>query len=359
MCFKSRRRILETLKPLITSFLVFLICAFVSACDFLSPDARVLNEFKEATPFAKEIGQCVGATGNVEWRVFQPPGNKNPKLKVIEAALTKGEDRFNIQWFYNLETKISEMAYAGKPGEETNRLFMVMNIGLFCVQSIITGPKSGLKSEGDHNSSGVGASIIAPPQGIVASPPIENIKSDSRSISGAVLGEKIKNHLYGEPLAIDGGPYYFSKNHLHLSYDGRGNNFNGLEEPIANIEFACREGAFGKSKGAVAIDGISCDSDVKEVMNNRDWKKFCYLHSFDPLDKPLPLMLRRNNAYISIQFDESANPYIRAIGITLRKVVLGEIYQDCEEAEKMKIIARQKGFKSLGNMMNPNPVEGG
>ncbi|MEI6300414.1 MAG: hypothetical protein WCR74_03155 [Betaproteobacteria bacterium] len=214
-------------------------------------------------------------------------------------------------------------------------------------------------SDADHNRSGVGESIIAPPQGIVASPPIENIKSDSRSISGAVLGEKIKNHLYGEPLAIDGGPYYFSKNHLHLSYDGRGNNFNGLEEPIANIEFACREGAFGKSKGAVAIDGISCDSDVKEVMNNRDWKKFCYLHSFDPLDKPLPLMLRRNNAYFSIQFDDSSKPYIREMGITLRKVVLGEIYQDCEEAEKMKIIARQKGFKSLGNMMNPNPVEGG
>ena len=140
---------MESLKPLVTSFLVFLICAFVSACDYLSSDAQVLNEFRESTPFAKEVGQCVGATGNVEWRVVQPPGNKNPKLKVIEATLTKGEDRLNIQWFYNLETKISEMAYAGKPGEATNRLFMVMNIGLFCVQSIITGPKAGLKSEGE------------------------------------------------------------------------------------------------------------------------------------------------------------------------------------------------------------------
>ena|GEM_PF-1794677 len=140
---------MESLKPLVTSFLVFLICAFVSACDYLSSDAQVLNEFRESTPFAKEVGQCVGATGNVEWRVFQPPGNKNPKLKVIEATLTKGEDRLNIQWFYNLETKVSEMAYAVKPGEATNRLFMVMNIGLFCVQSIITGPKAGLKSEGE------------------------------------------------------------------------------------------------------------------------------------------------------------------------------------------------------------------
>ncbi len=188
---------------------------------------------------------------------------------------------------------------------------------------------------------------------------VENVKSDSMSFSGAVLGEKVKVHSYGEALEIDGGPYYFSKNHLHLAYDGRGNNFSGLEEPIANIGFACRDGAFGKSKGAVAIDGISCDSNVNEVIKKDGWQKFCYLHSFDPLDKPLPLMLRRNNAYIRIQFDESSNPYIDEIGITLRKVVLRKIYQNCEAAEKMKIIARQKGFKSLGDMMNPNPDEGG
>ena len=196
------------------------------------------------------------------------------------------------------------------------------------------------------------AASAASSQAPTTPPKIVNISSGSKSFSGAVLGESIKLHRYGEALEIDGGPYFFTKNHSRLSYAG--GRSDSLESPIVNIAFMCNENVFGKSEGAAVIDGVSCESNVNDVLNSKDWQRLCYLYSFEPLDKPLSLHLRKNNAYIDIKYDNGSDAKIAEIGITLIKVTLGEAYQDCKEAEKMKALAFQKGFKSLGDMMIKN-----
>lgn len=99
-----------------------------------SKENSALEEFKKSSA-AQEVNQCVGANGSVAWDIFQPTDNKNPEVRVIQATLTKGANKLEMQWLYNLTTKISELAFAGKPGEKTSRLMMGMELGIFCMQS--------------------------------------------------------------------------------------------------------------------------------------------------------------------------------------------------------------------------------
>ena len=98
-----------------------------------SKESSALEEFKKSS-VAQEINQCVGVNGSVAWKMFQPLDNNNPDVRVIEALLTKGSNNFEMQWLYNLNSKISELAFAGKSGEKTNRLMMGMQLGIFCMQ---------------------------------------------------------------------------------------------------------------------------------------------------------------------------------------------------------------------------------
>ena len=95
-------------------------------------DHSALEEFKRSTA-AQEVNQCVGANGSVEWSIFQPVDNKNPDVRVIQAVLAKSDEKYQIQWFYNLSTKVSELAFAGKPGEKTSPLRMGLDLGVFCL----------------------------------------------------------------------------------------------------------------------------------------------------------------------------------------------------------------------------------
>ncbi len=111
-----------------------------------SKENSALEEFKKSS-VAKEVNQCVGANGSVAWEIFQPTDNKNPEVRVIQATLTKGINKFEMQWLYNLNTKISELAFAGKPGEKTSRLMMGMELGIFCMQSSLVPLKNNDSSQ--------------------------------------------------------------------------------------------------------------------------------------------------------------------------------------------------------------------
>jgi hypothetical protein len=107
--------------------------AFVLLLSGCSKENSALEDFKNSAA-AKEISQCVGANGSVEWKIFQPTNNQNTEVRVIEATLTKGSNKFEMQWLYNLSTKVSELAYAGKQGEKTSQIMMGLQLGLFCMQ---------------------------------------------------------------------------------------------------------------------------------------------------------------------------------------------------------------------------------
>ena len=110
---------------------VWIACVLLlSGC---SKENSALEDFKKSSA-AKEISQCVGANGSVDWKIFQPTNNQNTEVRVIEATLTKGSNKFEMQWLYNLSTKVSELAYAGKQGEKTSQIMMGLQLGLFCMQ---------------------------------------------------------------------------------------------------------------------------------------------------------------------------------------------------------------------------------
>jgi hypothetical protein len=98
-------------------------------------EEMALKEFKTSQA-GSEMAKCVGATGDMEWKIFTSSDQKNPNVRVIEANLTKGNGKqktLTIQWLYNLETKISELVYASKDGKKTNRLSMGLEVASFCM----------------------------------------------------------------------------------------------------------------------------------------------------------------------------------------------------------------------------------
>ena len=97
-------------------------------------EKTALDEFKKSKA-GEEVSQCVGAYGSVEWKIFKSEQVSNPDVRVIQATLKKGSDVFEIQWAYNLSTKISELMFAGKPGEKTSMFMMALNLASFCMSS--------------------------------------------------------------------------------------------------------------------------------------------------------------------------------------------------------------------------------
>ena len=93
-------------------------------------------------------------------------------------------------------------------------------------------------------------------------------KSRSTEFCGAKLGGKVKDFMFGEPLEMDGGPYFFTKNKAQLSYfldDGVDPVKNGSLGKITAITFECREGLFPQSTGQASIDGVSCESSISKL----------------------------------------------------------------------------------------------
>jgi len=114
-----------------TAFFVAVILA-LAGC---SKEDSALHDFKNSSA-GQEVSKCVGANGSINWKIFKPTSFSNPDVRVINADLEKGGNTFQLQWIYNLNTKISEVSFLGKPGEKsTNRAFSVSDFGFFCLSS--------------------------------------------------------------------------------------------------------------------------------------------------------------------------------------------------------------------------------
>lgn len=109
---------------------VFISVSFViSAC---SNEQLALKEFKKSNEVA-EITKCLGANGNIAWSIFKTDRTSNPDVRVIEAKMSKGDEKFTMQWYYNINTNIAEFAYAGKNGEQTSRIRALLDFSSFCM----------------------------------------------------------------------------------------------------------------------------------------------------------------------------------------------------------------------------------
>ena len=122
------------MKLLKSTVAVSLACCFllITGC---SRENSALNDFKKSQA-GIEMANCAGAAGGVEWKIFSNPNQKNPNVRVIEADITKGDGQkktLTIQWLYNLETKVSELAYASTDGKQTSRLMMSLEVASFCM----------------------------------------------------------------------------------------------------------------------------------------------------------------------------------------------------------------------------------
>ena len=177
------------------------------------------------------------------------------------------------------------------------------------------------------------------------------INSDSKEFSGAKIGTKIKEYAKGEPLTVDGNMYFFTENGAHLAEGNDPNEKPGLNGTIYQITFSCVKSIFGKSKGFASIEGISCSSSPNAIEESK-WKKYCNVYSFSSFDNQLDKIYLLNNAFINVHYDEKSNPFIDSFGLYMDKKSMLTAYRSCEEAEKLKVKAKQKGFKTLGDMVS-------
>ena len=115
-----------------TAFFVAVILA-LAGC---SKEDSALHDFKNSSA-GQEVSKCVGANGSINWKIFKSTSFSNPDVRVINADLEKGGNTFQLQWIYNLNTKISEVSFLGKPGEKsTNRAFSVSDFGFFVLAAV-------------------------------------------------------------------------------------------------------------------------------------------------------------------------------------------------------------------------------
>ena len=181
------------------------------------------------------------------------------------------------------------------------------------------------------------------------------INSDSMEFSGAKLNGKVKDYKHGDPLEIDGGPYYFTKNRALLSYEYDEKvpyEKQGLNQKINSITYNCTDLVFGRSKGIGSIDGISCESTLPNL-DKSNWKKLCYVYSFESLNQPFDFLYLKNNAFVIFRYDKKTKSHlIEELGIISDPHKFNYAYKECDEADKLRKATIQKGYNSLGAMMS-------
>jgi hypothetical protein len=111
--------------------LMVLIIANTDILKFLDEDQQALKEFEKSTE-GQALFTCVGANGSINWRIFKPD-NTEPNVRVIEAKLSKRQEKFEIQYFYNLETKVKEIAFMSKDGNPQSKFLGALEFGIFCM----------------------------------------------------------------------------------------------------------------------------------------------------------------------------------------------------------------------------------
>jgi hypothetical protein len=113
-----------------------------------------LTEF-ETSPEGAQVAQCVEPNGDIHWKMLDPARAMKPGVKIVQADLTKNEKHMTIQWIYNTRTKVSELAYIGAAGKQTNAIVMIVELQLFCGFNFAnqTGAGRGGSSSSDDDTS--------------------------------------------------------------------------------------------------------------------------------------------------------------------------------------------------------------
>jgi hypothetical protein len=108
-----------------------LIIANADKLKFLDKDQQALEEFKQSTE-GQALFACVGANGLINWRIFKSDTTEQ-NVRVIEAKLSKRQEKFEIQYLYNLETKVKEIAFMSKDGKPQSKFLGALEFGTFCI----------------------------------------------------------------------------------------------------------------------------------------------------------------------------------------------------------------------------------
>lgn len=111
--------------------LMLLIIANTDILMFFDRDQQALKEFEKSTE-GQELFTCVGVNGSIKWSIFKPDNTK-PNVRVIEAKLSKHQEKFEIQYLYNLETKVKEIAFMSKDGKPQSKFLGALEFGTFCM----------------------------------------------------------------------------------------------------------------------------------------------------------------------------------------------------------------------------------
>ncbi len=116
-------------------FGIFVVLLITNAdkLKLLDKDQQALKEFQQSTE-GQVLYNCVGANGSINWEIFKSDKTE-PNVRVIEAKLSKRQKKFKIQYFYNLETKVKEIAFMSKDGKSKSKFLGALEFSTFCMWS--------------------------------------------------------------------------------------------------------------------------------------------------------------------------------------------------------------------------------
>lgn len=93
---------------------------------------EALDEFKK-TASGVEMYNCVGVAGTIDWSAYSSKEYAD-NVRVIEAKMKKGDKSFEVQYLYNVDTKVIELLYLSDNGKPTSKLEGSLQLAAFCPQ---------------------------------------------------------------------------------------------------------------------------------------------------------------------------------------------------------------------------------
>ena len=89
-----------------------------------------LDEFKK-TAAGVDMYNCVGAAGVIDWSSYSSKEYAD-NIRVIGAKMKKGDKSFEVQYLYNVDTKVFELLYLSDNGKPTSKLEGSLQLAAFC-----------------------------------------------------------------------------------------------------------------------------------------------------------------------------------------------------------------------------------
>ena len=120
------------------------------------PDSQALEDFKKSRA-AQSVDECVGVNGDVKWEIFSEAHAANSSVRVIQANLQKENgDKLEVQWRYNLDTKVTQVAYIADPRSTapTTSITIIETFAVYCPASLLPNFKGLDNSTGGNGESG-------------------------------------------------------------------------------------------------------------------------------------------------------------------------------------------------------------